>query len=57
MSAQAALCQQLRRDAENRAGFGEAAVERVLIDKGYQNLFRFLGPGPAVYGGARLTSF
>ncbi|MEZ0249873.1 MAG: hypothetical protein ACAH20_02820 [Methylobacteriaceae bacterium] len=30
--------------------------ERVLIDEGYQNLFRFLGPGPSVYGGARLTS-
>ncbi|MBA9067659.1 hypothetical protein FHR71_001394 [Methylobacterium sp. RAS18] len=29
----------------------------MLIDEGYQNLFRFLEPGPAVYGGARLTSF
>ncbi|MCP1559500.1 UNVERIFIED_ORG: hypothetical protein M2438_003594 [Methylobacterium sp. SuP10 SLI 274] len=29
----------------------------MLIDEGYQNLFRFLGPGPEVYCGARLTSF
>ncbi|WP_286134145.1 hypothetical protein [Methylobacterium sp. Leaf123] len=30
--------------------------ERVLIHEGYQNLFRFLEPGPAVYGGVPLTA-
>lgn len=30
--------------------------ERVLIDEGYQNLFRFLEPRPAVYGGVPMTS-